>query len=284
MKSLERDHPESHVALAWIRQLDETVRHIALEPFFEPVSATVRAKGKQQLLAVGANELNAWLQHIGQGTYCRLRALEGPLFRSLSAGHPLAGMTLLRAHLEAAALSAYCLEQLRDSLRSRNMELIAELIPKTLFGTSMQKHLEQPAIADLLPLFEGDTIRICRAIEALDRFYYQEGAEGQLLIAYSLLCEFAHPNHRGVMHMMSAADRPDGWEITYGVEEHPEATVVSKALEILLVTMRAGYAASQLLRCWRFEEQAGDLIPFGPRRVDADRIWRDLLQRPAGTA
>jgi hypothetical protein len=148
----------------------------------------------------------------------------------------------------------------------------------------MQKHRERPPIGDLLTLFEGDTIRLCRAIEALDRFYYQESADGQLPTAYSLLCEFAHPNHRGVMHMMSATERANGWLISYRVEEHPETAAVSKALEILLVAMRAGYSASQLLRCWRFTQQGGDVVPFGPRETDAAQIWREFLQRPIGAA
>jgi len=284
LASIHNKYPESGESIASILQLDARAQRISLEPFFEPISATILSRGKQRLAQVRASDLASWVQHISQGTYCRLRALEAPVVENLGGGRVLAAITLLRAHLEAAALAAYCLDQLTSSIRTNNMEEMAELIPKTLFGTSMQKHRERPAIADLLTVFEGDTIRLCRAIEALDRYYYGEFADGQIPKAYSLLCEFAHPNHRGIMHLMSADERPEGWVITYRAEEHPEAMAIPKALEILLVSMRSGYSAGELLRCWRFDDRTGRVVSRGPAENEAARIWQDFLQGPIGAA
>jgi hypothetical protein len=44
---------------------------------------------------------------------------------------------------------------------------------------------------------EQQTITVCTAIEALDKFSYGDAANGSTSILYAMLCESAHPNHRG---------------------------------------------------------------------------------------
>jgi hypothetical protein len=278
-----RAYPEAYVQVASLRMLDKEIDLYPPTPFFENVSVTISdEKWRATLLSVGAAELNSWTSHMASSMWCRLRTIEKPILENVALGNTLVGMILLRAHLEAAAMAAYCLEQVTKAARSNDFDQLAELIPKTLFGTSMLKHRDKESVAERLHSFETKTVdSICRAVDALDAFYYQEHAEGTLGIVYSLLCEFAHPNHRGVMDFMIAEDRPNGWEIVYGVQRPTPPKMALKALETLVVTMQGGYSASQMLSCWRFTEDAdGTLRWNGPSREEADRIWQRVLQRP----
>ena len=149
-----------------------------------------------------------------------------------------------------------------------------------LFGTSLKKHRDRESVARLLLLCEGDTVRICRAVESLDKFYYQETAEGKLAVVYSLLCEFAHPNHRGVLDFMQAVQGDDGWLISYARDEPINSKMNVNALETLLVSMRGGYAAGELLRSWRFSEIEGGGVTWQPPSAsEGERVWVKFLQR-----
>jgi len=275
-----------------IALLDGHMQQLPAEPFFEPLSVTLVSKSKghdplsgtRRLLRVGPEDLTSWTRHIAFGVRCRMRTLEEPIVRHLECGHTLPAMVLLRSHLEAAALAAHCLQELSAAARQDAMASLRVLIPKTLFGTSLKRHRQKVSKAALLKAFEGDTIRICEAVESLDKFYYLEDADGRLALAYSLLCEYAHPNHRGVMDFMVATERPGGWEITYRPEAAPHSQLVVSAMETLLVTMRAGYAATQLLLCWQFATANGELVWRGPSPDQGRRVWLDLLQRATAEA
>lgn len=278
-----RAYPRARVYEASLRALDETVDSRPPAPFFESVSVTITdEKRNAKLLSVGAPELTSWTSHVASSMWSRLRALEGSILRAFTAGNTLAGMILLRAHLEAAAVAAYCLDELQNASRSRDFSQLAELIPRTLFGTSMLKHREKDSVAERLQFFETKTIEsICRAVDALDRFLYQEHADGTLAVAYSLMCEYAHPNHRGTMDFMTSTESANGWHIVYGAQKPTPPEMALKVLETLVVTMQGGYAASHMLSCWRFREGSdGRLLWDTPSTEDADRIWHDFLQRP----
>ena len=191
-------------------------------------------------------------------------------------------MVLLRSHFEGAAMAAHCLTSLSDAARKNRPEDLSDLIPKTLFGTSLKKHGDKESVGKLLAISEGNAfLRICNAVKSLDSFYYQDVAESELEIVYSLLCDFSHPNHRGVLDFMHHVERPDGWYISYSMEELPNPEMAVHALEILLVSMRSGYAASELLRSWRFQQKDNSTIDWhGPSEDDGARIWQRFLQRP----
>jgi hypothetical protein len=262
--------------------LDDQVRQLPFATFFEPVTVTLATKNKRELVIVGPEELTSWTRHIAFGMRCRMRVLEQPIVKHLGAADLLRAMVLLRSHFEAAALAAYTLQELGDAARKGSVDALRELIPKTLFGTALKKHRERPSVAELMKFFEGDTIQICRAVDALDSFYYGPDTDGTLQLVYSLLCEFAHPNHRGVMDFMVASEVSGGWRITYDPNRSAQAAMFGRALETLLVSMRGGYAASELLLCWRFSEEEGSAIWSPPSREEADRVWSNLLQRPEG--
>ncbi|MBI3208476.1 MAG: hypothetical protein HYZ37_06200 [Candidatus Solibacter usitatus] len=261
--------------------LSDHCKELQGKPFFEPVSVFVINKGEPELLYASAQLLTSWTQHIFASTLCRMRSLEGPIGEHLLAGSTLAALILLRSHFEAASMAAYCLEQLTDASRQKQLSLLSKLIPKTLFGTSLKKHREKESVADLLTLCEGDTIRICSAVASLDKFYFQEAAEGRLAVVYSILCEFAHPNHRGVLDFMQSVRCDDGWLISYMNEEPPNPKMRAHALETLLVSMRCGYAAVEMLRSWRFSQRGEEVDWHGPSESDAEHVWVRFMQREA---
>ena len=296
LAELVRTNPELQETASFVAALYDEIGNVPLDPFFEPPSTIFLKKdGKElrELVGVRAQDLTSWTRHISASTLCRMRAVEEPIIENLVAGRTLATMVLLRGHFEAAAMAAYCLERLTEAARQDQPNALNDLIPKTLFGTALKKHSDKGLIADLptkshvslkgLTDIKADTIRICDAVESLDRFYYQEAAAGKLGIVYSLLCEFAHPNHRGVRDFMQAVDRDDGWLISYTKEEPANAAMQVHAVETLLVSMRSGYSAGEMLRCWRFSQQDSSRVDWHwPSVDDGARVWKHFLQRPIG--
>lgn len=294
LTELVRRHPKLQETAAFLLALYEEVGHAPLDPFFEPTSAIfLRKEGKEirELVEVQAQDLTSWTRHISSSTICKMRALEEPIIENLVAGRTLSTMVLLRSHFEAAAMAAYCLERLTDAARQNQPKSLNDLIPKTLFGTALKKHSDKNIIAGLRPKshssvkgltdIKADTIRICHAVKSLDKFYYQEATEGKLEIVYSLLCEFAHPNHRGVLDFMHSVVRPHGWIISYSKEEPPNPAMQVHAVETLLVSMRGGYAACELLRSWRFTQKDNGMIDWHrPSMDDGARVWEHFLQHP----
>jgi hypothetical protein len=273
--------PRLRETAASVEALYGSAGNISFQAFFEPVSALLIEKQAERLLDVRAEDVASWVSHMAGSTFCRMRALELPVLENLAADRTLAAMALIRSHFEAAAMAAYCLEQLTAAARSDEPLALAALIPKTLFGTGLKKFRDKHAAGELLLMCERDTIRICEAVESLDRFYYQDAAKGDLGVAYSLLCDFAHPNHRGVLGFMRAVDRPNGWLISYVKDEPPDNQMTVHAIDTLLISMRAGYAAVDMLRSWRVSERdQGHIDWFGPSPDDGARIWVLYLQRP----
>jgi hypothetical protein len=280
-------HPELKETAASVAALYDETGHVRLDPFFEPISTIfIKKDGKEshELVEVRAQDLTSWTRHILSSTICRMRALEEPIIEDLLADKTLATMVLVRSHFEAAAMAAYCLDRLTDAARQDQPNALKDLIPRTLFGTGLTKHRDKDSIADLMTMSEGDTIRICRAVDSLDRFYFQEASEGKLAVVYSLLCDYSHPNHRGVLDFMHSTERQDGWLISYTMEEPPNPEMRVHALETLLVSMRGGYAAAEMLRCWRFSPKEGGIIGWHwPSVDDRARVWERFLQRPFGS-
>jgi hypothetical protein len=283
---LVRGHPECKETAAFVAALYGEVGHVRLDPFLESTSTMwLKKDGKElhELIEVRAQDLNCWTRHISSSTMCRMRALEEPINEGLVVGKTLATMVLLRSHFEAAAMAAYCLDRLTDAARTEQPDALNRLIPSTLFGTGLNKHRDKTSVADLVMMSEGDAIRICHAVDSLDRFYFQEASEGKLAVVYSLLCDYAHPNHRGVLDFIHSTECNDGWLISYTREEPQNPQMRVHALETLLVSMRGGYAAAEMLRCWRFSPKEGGAIEWhSPSVDDGDRVWERFLQRPVG--
>ena len=279
--SLIRQHPDLAGTAKLILRLRNEAERLALTPFAEPVSTMMIEKGKHELLAVGPADLASWTKHIAAMTLCRMHCLETPVISNAVEPNILATMVLLRSHFETAALATYCLQELTKAAKNHDSTMLRGIIPKTLFGTGLKRHRKREPVSALLTMTEGDTIRICHAVDAMDKYYYQEAAEGALAVVYSLLCEYAHPNHRSALDFMRSAERPDGWIVTYERDATKNSEIQKHALETLLVSMRSGYSAAEMLRCWGFSERGDGTINWKwPTMDDGDRIWVDLLQRP----
>ena len=70
-----------------------------------------------------------------------------------------------------------------------------------------------------------------------------------------------------------------GWEIEYHTDTSANPQLITRGLETLLVSMRAGYSASELLLSWEFKQHDGHLVWQPPDAGQGGKIWEDLLQR-----
>lgn len=126
------------------------------------------------------------------------------------------------------------------------------------------------------------TITIKRAIAALQRFGYPDGGNADISIAYALLCEAAHPNHGGTRQFASAADVDEsgeyGWRVSYSEHEKISSLHIEKLVELLLFSMRSGYAATELLRNMHFSDASHGVVIHGVSERVAREIWLNLLQ------
>jgi hypothetical protein len=177
----------------------------------------------------------------------RLRSTESAAVHDISHGGLLPAAILLRTHLESAALGVYCLDTVSDAARSGSTKELTEIMHKTLFGTALEKHVAgKEWVAELVSQAETNTIQICRAIDALDRYIYQDNASGEIGVVYSVLCEFAHPNHRGVKAFKTSASTAGGWTTQYALDEpfDPELAIrlLSRRLDASWL-LRVGDAA-----------------------------------------
>ena len=62
------------------------------------------------------------------------------------------------------------------------------------------------------------------------------------------MCEFAHPNSRGVLGFARSQEEPLGWKIHYTPTEDGGQHGAEMVLSLLLEVMRLGYSASEFLR------------------------------------
>ena len=72
---------------------------------------------------------------------------------------------------------------------------------------------------------------------------------------------------------MRSAERPGGWIVTYERDAAKNGEIQKRALETLLVSMRSGYSAAEILRCWGFSGRDDGTINWElPTVGDGERI------------
>jgi hypothetical protein len=254
-------------------------------PFREPVAILELAeKGNNSIVNIDSWYLVSWCQHMAYSMRVRMLSLEDGILGEIAHGRFLGAQVLLRAHLESAGMAALCVQSLEKAKADPDWDTLRALIPKTLFGTSLFKEAKRDdRLLEFLTLAEQRTITICSAIEALDTFTFDEEASGQLNCLYALLCEASHPNHRGTRGFATSEQLDDkgeyGWVVSYGPVEADSPLLVKRLLEALLLSMRQGYAASEILRMTVFKDVKGRAVWHGAPIEDAERIWRTLFQR-----
>ena len=282
IEKLRSSHPGVIGPLHLIESIRQEISLRPLEEFFEPVSSIDLSAKPRRLESISPQSLAAWTKHIAYSTQARMGALEPAILSELAEGRGLASMVMIRSHMEVAGLGALCQEELIKSMCTRDLEPLKVLIPKTMFGTSMtQIAKKDEATQEMLLMSEGGTITISSAIAAMDKFSSQGEERMRYRRFYALLCEFAHPNYRGVKSFVRVLRQDEnGWIVKYEDAEEIEDAHVEMALQMLSDNMRIGYAASELLRLARFTASAAGIDYASASESEIERIWSRIIQLP----
>jgi len=278
IEQVRRRFPDTNQRMRQLERFSRAAEQLPWEPFYEPVSVIEHdQKGRGKHLNVDAPMLGAWAKHMAYSMRIRMRSFEPIVLRELAVGTTLGASTALRAHLEAAAMASLCLLRLNEARTDEGLEKLASLIPKTLFGTALSnKAKKDERVLEMLSFAEQQTITICTAIRALDEFAYGDAANGSTEILYALLCESGHPNHRGTLTFVTSKDvEPEGWRISYAPAEDAGLSVVIGVVDGLRLSMRGGYAASEMLRVAEFLD--GPRPYRGTPMDEGQRIWSTFL-------
>lgn len=285
LETISKIWPQSAESVAKVRALHSTATNLPWGPFREPLALfsadSADPNDQPQLLAMDAGLFRAWAQHVCFSVRARMLNLECGVLHELAHGRILPSMVLRRSHLESAALAATCLAEVRKSSQTGDVVELCKLIPKVLFGTALTKHARTcENIADLLSLVEGATIKICRAVEALDNLLCPEGGGTRMAITYSLLCEFSHPNFRGTRGFASIRElsEGEGWIIGYRPNETLDFESCDMALRTLMRCMTAGHGATEMLRTWKCVDEPGRIKMLGPDELELHRIWESFFR------
>ena len=264
-----------------IRELDVIAGALPYEVFREPVAITeLNKSGNNRLVNLDAHYLTGWSRHMAYSMRVRLRALEPSIVHELADGRALAPQVLLRSHLEAAAMSALCVETLKDC----DIEALSKLVPQTLFGTALfSKAKRDERVAEMLTYSEQRTITISHAMDALHRFTRPGGGLNNTSIAYGLLCEASHPNHRGTKLFVQTENIDPageyGWRVTYSDLESVPEQLTEKLVEVLIFSMSAGYGATELLRNMQISDSEKGVVVHGVPPEVGNNIWFNILQK-----
>lgn len=250
-----------------------------LEPFYEPVSVIEESGKSARLVSLTLEAIKAWMRHVSCATRVRLSSLQVSVLSELCERRLLPAMVLTRAHLEAAGFACLAEKTLLEAFETGDSEPLRRLIPKMLLGTSMRHRAQKDElIADFLTFGEQSTIRASEAVAAMGHFLGEEISKG-FLRQYALLCEFSHPNPRGVRGFSRVLNEDDeGWLIGYEYAEEFTEEHVIMCLELLSQTARVGFAAAEALRVMDFSTEAEGSMLVPPSEEVLRMIWAEMLQ------
>lgn len=283
MKALKERFPQYAPTLGEISALAAVVDGLPFDPFLEPVSLIEIHAGKRALANMSAGHVTAWAQHVAYATRARMRTLETSILEEIAVARLTASATLLRAHLETAALAAHAVLTVRDAGESGDTRRLDEVMRATLFGTSLFKEVDKvPDLEDHLYGSQQGTGRAADYLLSLDRFLEPDAPPGaRHRLRYALLCEWGHPNLGGFKGFSRVVEeREGGWVIQYGMEEDLGTQGPQMVLEYLLEDMRLGYAAAELLRLSGFIDEGDGLHCRWPAKSDMRRIWTEFMRLP----
>jgi hypothetical protein len=260
--------------------ISNAVDSLPFEPFFEPVSAIYMHQSARQILSMSADHVTAWANHVAYACRVRMRAIEAPILREIHDGRLTASATLLRAHLETAGLAAHSFLTVTDSAKSGHKKPLDELMRKTLFGTALFKETKRaPELEQYLDQSDQGTALASDFVGGLDRFLEPDKPAGNRhRLRYALLCEYGHPNLRGLKGFSHVVRETEGgWFVQYTAEEDRGAHGVQMIAEYLLEDMRLGYAASELLRRTTFVNEGDHLRCCPPHPEDLAWIESTIM-------
>jgi hypothetical protein len=264
-----------------LEHIEAAVASIPFEPFFEPV-AVLHGMGSPsvlRLMLVTASHLNAWTRHIAYGTIAKLGSLTGPCLNFLAKDQLDTSGLLQRCILEHAGRAAHSLDSLQRCHKKHSWDDMAELIPKSLFGTCSTR-LEGTVFAELAELTAQRPVKPSELIKSLESFAGTFETTGRSFFdgLYSLLCDLAHPSQRansGFCRMLK--DTGSGWFLRYEKIEERNAEASLGGLRATMRCLQAGYAASALLLRWDFDDDVPDHVVSGPEEDDIAWVLQNIL-------
>jgi hypothetical protein len=112
------------------------------------------------------------------------------------------------------------------------------------------------------------------------RYVYQESDSGEIGVVYSVLCEFAHPNPRGINAFATSELTGEGWTIRYGLDESFDTDLAIRLVNCLAVSMQAGYSVSEMLRAWDFEDGSDGIRWIWPPQEVVRGVWTTFIRAP----
>jgi hypothetical protein len=177
-------------------------------------------------------------------------------------------------------MAALCLNTLTDCMRVGDIGRLEQLIPQTLLGTSVARAVKNdPETEGMLSFAQGETVTIQAFLDALGEFAASTGGKGDYFRrVYSLLCEFAHPNLGGTAEFRHVLQEDDsGWIVQYSQTSSRVREQVEMALDVLLASMKVGYATSKMLRLTSFEVEQDRMLYRGPSESEVKRIWDTII-------
>jgi hypothetical protein len=239
--------PNSADTIGRIRQVRREAQSRPYEEFFEPKTAFDLSGRSPRLIGLSLPDAEAWAKHMAYSTRVRMLSLEPAILDAIVNDHLTPAVVLLRSHSETAGLACLALMTLRGAALDR----LREVIQRTLFGSALAKGWKSfKDLAEFVPQTESQPASAGDLMKALDSFV-AAGSEGngRYQAAYGILCEFAHPNNRGMLGFMRSVDFPPvGWRIRYSPTEEVRSDDREMVLGLLLEMMRLGYSASEFLR------------------------------------
>ncbi len=272
---LEELHPEQRETLQRLQGVRAEAIDLPFADFLEPRSFLQLSDKGPRLVAVTLPNVVAWVAHMAYSTRVRMLSLEPPILESLASGSLTPAMVLLRSHAETAGLACLSLLTLREGAQDQ----LVDLMQRTLFGSALARGWKAfQDLADLLPESESQPPTAKALMNALDAFVTPGGdGNGRYRAAYGLLCEYAHPNSRGMLGFARSVEEGPGWRIQYSAAEDVRRDGSAMALGLLLEMMRLGYAGSELLRHGTVQEVGGGFSITPPPPSQLRRILQRLM-------
>lgn len=271
-----REFPDSAETVEKIIRLRSEASGQAYEEFFEPKSVFDLSGKQPRLIAVSLPDVEAWAKHMAYSTRVRMLSLEPMILQSVVSRRLTPAMVMLRSHSETAGLACLALMTLRDG----DVSQIRDVMQRSLFGSALANGWKRSEdLAMFVPATESQPPSASQLMDALDRFVAAgDKGNGRYRAAYGLMCEYAHPNSRGMLGFArSVEDCPFGWRIRYSPTEEVTSEGVTMALGLLLEMMRLGHSASELLRLGAVRELGEGFSIDPPEPREMNRVLRQLM-------
>lgn len=276
LQRLAHELPEQAETIRRIGQVRKEAFGRPYEEFFEPKSVFEISEKGSRLIAPSLPDVQAWAKHVAHGARARMLSIEPPLLAAVANDSLTPAMILLRSLAETAGMACLVLLTLKDAEPRR----LRDVMQRTLFGSALKCRWKPfSELSDLLPFSESAPPQAKELMDALDRFV-ASGARGngRYQAAYGLMCEFAHPNSRGVLGFARSVEVPVvGWQVRYTSTEEVGVQDKRMALSLLLEMMRLGYAAAELLRLGTVIELADGFSIADPEPQSLSRVLRRLM-------